>query len=451
MFHVLHVALADGVGQEPARAVARNAASNRPNIVFILADDSGFADYGCYGHPYSRTPNIDGLARDGTRFTQFYVTGITCCPSRTGFMTSQWPASFKTYPADGGFGDQVTITDLLHRAGYATGHFGKWHIGPEESAKAGTYGIDVVRSEHGRMKKDGMRGRDARIYDDAIRFIEQHREQPFYINVWSHISHYRIDPPESYVARFADLKVDPQLFAEPMRAKFAACRAAGGDIDLHMRRYLADIHSMDEDIGRLLDCLDNLGLRDNTIVVFSSDQGPAAIAEDADVSRRDAMGYTGIYRGGKHGMEEGGVRVPFLIRWPNQIPAGRVDSDSVISAIDWLPTLCQLCDVPIDAHAFEGEDVSLTWLGKQTHVREKPLLWKTSAVGSSAAIRDGKWKLFYPVRKRGELNLFDIEADPAEAHNVADQHPEITKRLAARAQAWVDTLPKDYIKTKDSD
>ncbi len=112
-------------------------------------------------------------------------------------------------PADGGFGDRVTITDLLHRAGYATGHFGKWHIGPEESAKAGTYGIDVVRSEHGRMKKDGMRGRDARIYDDAIRFIEQHREQPFYINVWSHISHYRIDPPESYVARFADLKVDP--------------------------------------------------------------------------------------------------------------------------------------------------------------------------------------------------------------------------------------------------
>ncbi len=322
--------------------------------------------------PIHAHPNIDGLARDGTRFTQFYVTGITCCPSRTGFMTSQWPASFKTYPADGGFGDQVTITDLLHRAGYATGHFGKWHIGPEESAKAGTYGIDVVRSEHGRMKKDGMRGRDARIYDDAIRFIEQHREQPFYINVWSHISHYRIDPPESYVARFADLKVDPQLFAEPMRAKFAACRAAGGDIDLHMRRYLADIHSMDEDIGRLLDCLDNLGLRDNTIVVFSSDQGPAAIAEDADVSRRDAMGYTGIYRGGKHGMEEGGVRVPFLIRWPNQIPAGRVDSDSVISAIDWLPTLCQLCDVPIDAHAFEGEMfLSHGWVSKRMYVKNR--------------------------------------------------------------------------------
>jgi N-acetylgalactosamine-6-sulfatase len=105
--------------------------SDRPNIVFLLADDLGYADLACYGHPYARTPNLDQLAREGTRFTQFYVTGVTCCPSRTGFMTGKLPATFAVYPADGGFGDRVTVTELLQRVGYATGHFGKWHMGPE--------------------------------------------------------------------------------------------------------------------------------------------------------------------------------------------------------------------------------------------------------------------------------------------------------------------------------
>jgi arylsulfatase A-like enzyme len=109
-------------------AAASEAANAKPNIIFILSDDSGFGDFSCYGHPYARTPNIDRLASDGTRFTQFYATGVTCCPARTGLMTSRWPASYATYPANGGFGDKPTITELLHKAGYATGHFGKWHI-----------------------------------------------------------------------------------------------------------------------------------------------------------------------------------------------------------------------------------------------------------------------------------------------------------------------------------
>src|SRR5690348_12122349 len=125
--------------------LAAAAGARPPNVVFILADDLGYADVACYGHPYARTPNIDRLARDGTRFTQFYSTGVTCCPARTGLMTSRWPASFHEYPAGAGFGDRVTITQLLHDAGYRTGHFGKWHIGPVE--KPGTYGIDVVGTD----------------------------------------------------------------------------------------------------------------------------------------------------------------------------------------------------------------------------------------------------------------------------------------------------------------
>jgi len=448
------------------------ASISKPNIIFILADDSGFADFGCYGHPYSRTPHIDSLAREGTRFTQFYATGVTCCPARTGLMTSRWPASYSTYPANGGFGDRVTITELLHRAGYATGHFGKWHIGPE--AKAGVYGIDAVRSvdESGRKMKETTRGRDARIYDEAIRFVEQHRERPFYINVWSHISHHRIAPPAAYVDKFQDLVIDETKFAAPMLEKFAACRARGGDVSEHMRRYLADIHSMDEDIGRLLKCVDSLEIRRNTVVVFSSDQGPAPLeaneARDPEArkkrgkntkpmtaetaySRLDAMGYTGEHRGGKHGIYEGGVRVPWIVRWPGRVPAGRIDQHSVISGADWLPTICAIAGVRINPSDFVGEDTSAAWFGG-THVRKQPLFWKPSSPGSTAGIRDGQWKLVFPTRKNGgELELYDIVDDPSESENLAAKRPEIVQRLSAQARTWVSTLPKEYIKTNDSE
>ena len=253
----------------------------RPNIIFLLADDSGDADFGCYGHPYARTPNIDKLAAEGTRFTQFYATGVTCCPTRTGLMTSKWPSSYPTYPANGDFGDRVTITELLHKHGYTTGHFGKWHIGPEDQTKSGTYGIDVISPATGAAKKKNTAGRDAPIYNAAIQFIEKHKDGPFYINVWGHVSHHKVDPPKSYIDKFEDVVVDELKFAAPMQEKFAVCKAQGGDVSEHMRAYLAEIHSLDEDIGRLLKRLDELGLSDNTIVVFSSDQGSAPIRDES--------------------------------------------------------------------------------------------------------------------------------------------------------------------------
>ncbi len=138
-----------------------------PNIVFIFADDLGFGDLACYGHPYAKTPALDQLAQEGTRFTQFYVTGVTCCPSRTGLMTGVHPARFANYPAGHGFGDRVTITELLNQHGYRTGHFGKWHIGPE--AASGVYGIDEYAAGSG--EKKNPRGRDAWLFDEAIDFI----------------------------------------------------------------------------------------------------------------------------------------------------------------------------------------------------------------------------------------------------------------------------------------
>ncbi len=374
-----------------ALVLASDAHATKPNIIFLLADDAGYADFGCYGHPYARTPNIDRLATEGTRFTQFYATGVTCCPTRTGLMTSKWPATYSTYPANGGFAGRVTITELLHKQGYATGHFGKWHIGPEDQLKPGTYGIDVISAATGTAKKQNTAGRDAPIYDEAIKFIEQHRNEPFYVNVWGHVSHHKIDPPQSYLDKFRDVVVDESKFSGPMQEKFAACRALGGDVSKHMQAYLADIYSLDEDIGRLLKRLDELGLSNNTIVVFSSDQGAAPIRtegrkegvkqDNSEHLRLNAMGYNGIHRGGKHGMYEGGVRVPWIVRWPGHVPANRVDEKSVISGADFLPTLCALTGVKIDIRDFDGEDASAAWLGTADHVRTKPLFMENQRAG----------------------------------------------------------------------
>lgn len=442
-----------------AAALSGAGAENRPNIVFLLADDLGYSDLGCYGHPYSRTPNIDRLAQEGTRFMQFYVTGVTCCPSRTGFMTSKHPASYATYPAVGGFGERVTITDLLHKAGYATGHFGKWHIGPE--TKPGTYGIDAI-GELGGSKRD-ERGRDAAIYDEAIRFIEAHKVRPFYVNVWGHITHNPVDPPDAYAARFRDLKVSEADFAPPMRRKFADCVTRGGNVDAAMQKYLGDVSSLDNSVGRLLMKLDELGLSEKTIVVFSSDHGSPAIPTVEQVKRRakrknrneanqdrsdlavNLMGYNGPLRGGKHGMYEGGVRVPFLIRWPGHVPKGRLDQESVISGMDWLPTLCGITGIKINASDFEGEDVSRTWLG-EVHARTKPLFWKTSSPNSPAGIRDGRWKLMHPTGEGGEIELYDLANDPAETTNLAGEHKDIARRLSKQIETWTQGLPKEYIK-----
>jgi N-acetylgalactosamine-6-sulfatase len=435
----------------------------KPNVIFLFADDLGYADLHCFGHPYARTPALDQLATDGAMFRNFHVTGVTCCPSRTGFMTGKFPATYRAYPAEHGFGDRVTVTELLKKAGYATGHFGKWHIGPD--TKPGTYGIDEIGTEKG---QDPIRGRDAKMYDDAIAFVTAHKDVPFYMDVWDHISHNPVDPPKAYAEKFNDITVNEADFAKSPTEleKFALVRKAGGDLDQHMRNYLGEVLSMDDSIGRLLAKLDELGLRDKTMVVFSSDQGaaPLRIAPElggADDRRNrklstnahlrdirlNMLGYSGIFRGGKHNMYEGGVRVPLIIRWPGHVPAGLVDEKSLTCGIDWLPTLCKLAGAPLPAGVdFDGEDVSDIWLG---HPRErtKPLFWKVSNTNSPIAILEGTWKLIEPGGKRKgptEVELYDLSKDPGEQTNVAKQNPAILGKLDAKLRIWNATLPQSY-------
>ena len=162
------------------------------------------------------------------------------------------------------------------------------------------------------------------------------------------------------------------------------------------------------------------------------------------------LGYSGEFRGGKHNMYEGGVRVPFIIRWPDRVPANRVNTASVISGIDWLPTLCRIAGAPIDAGNFDGEDVSGIWLGTDRQAT-RPLLWKTSNVRSEIAIRDGRWKFYHPHRRRGETELYDLSVDPRAAREPPAAHPGVVKQLTAMIEKWDATLPKTYDKTNDRD
>ena len=425
-------------------ATATSAADRPPNIVLLFADDLGYGDLRCYGHPYARTPHLDQLAEEGTRFTQFHVTGVTCNPSRTGLMTGLFPARFSRYSADFGFGDRLTITALLKQRGYKTGHFGKWHIGPDSAD--GTYGIDTVRTIG--KSRDKAAGRDDDLYSAAIEFIQANRDVPFYLNVWGHATHFPVNPPTALLAEFKDVTVDREDFSPTMQHKFDECLKIGGDLDESMRRYLADVYQVDRNVGRVLKVIDELGLRDNTIVVFSSDHGPAPVLLKNKGARKHSnnmLGYAGELRGGKHTQYEGGTRVPFIIRWPGHVKAGRVDSTNVCSFVDWLPTLGAIAGVEELPQQLDGEDVSDIWLGRDRQ-RGKPLFWKSSAAGSTSAIREGKWKLHLPRKNRGETELYDLSVDPGESNNIAENHPGVVAKLRQQLRAWVAELPRQYEK-----
>ena len=232
-----------------------------------------------------------------------------------------------------------------------------------------------------------------------------------------------------------------------MQHKFDECLKIGGDLDDSMRQYLGDVYSIDQNIGRVLAAIDEMGIRENTIFVFSSDHGPAPVILTNKGVRKysnNMLGYAGIYRGGKHTQYEGGTRVPFIIRWPGHVEEDRVDSESVTSFIDWMPTLGAIAGIDDLPGKMDGENISDIWFG-QTRERTKPLLWRTSASGSQAVIREGKWKLHKADHKR-EAELYDLSADPSESRNLAEQHPEVVDKLSGKLEDWTAELPKKYEK-----
>jgi arylsulfatase A-like enzyme len=449
-------------GQFALSAKSANQAG-KPNIIFILTDDLGWGDPKCFGHPFMKTPNIDKLAKQGTTFTQFYVNNPVCSPSRTAFMTGQFPARhgvhqhFATAKQNAARNmpnwlDPAApmVTRLLKKSGYATGHFGKWHLSSMTIPNAplpDKYGIDDCATRRTRPKWRGKipyyRAKSTGIFvDETLRFIRECKGKPFYVNLWTLVPHATLKPTPEELKVYEDLKVDEKQFKGYMRTYLADAPKLIGQ----MKVYCAAVTGMDKALGRLFDALEKMGLAENTLVVFTSDNGP----EDYNVKNaaNAGAGSPGLLRGRKRSLYEGGVRTPLVVRWPGRVKADHRDETSVITGVDWLPTVCKLAGADIGDIKPDGEDVSDMLTGK-TRRRTKPIFWewRGGIAGNqtyrppSLAIRDGKWKFFMnPDHSRREL--YDISADSEERTNLAKKQTDIARRLEEKLLAWKKTMPK---------
>ena len=431
---------------------AATTASDRPNILFIFADDWGWGDLSCHGHPYVKTPNIDRLAREGTDFHRFTVASGVCSPSRTAVMTGHFPAR---YNINGHFAwvpsnakrnmpDWLSPTApllprLLQQGGYATAHFGKWHLANNmipDSPLPSEYGYDTYGAFN-------CAGEQMPVHEDArhaIAFIEKSSRQgkPFFINLWLHEPHTPFHTVPKYRWRFRDLEEPDNIYASVLS------------------------HA-DDRIGEVLDALDRLKLTDNTLVIFSSDNGPArasrstalALTHDtatgAGYGIGAARGITGGRKGYKSALFEGGIGVPFIARWPGMIDASKVDKTSMISAVDLLPTFCEIAGVPLpESYKPDGISQLATLTGKPTVGRTKPLFWKMNSAWPiqqsrphhwvSYAIVDQQWKLV-SNKDASYVELFDLGKDPYEKHDLKATQTAIVEGLLKKLEQWKTSLP----------
>jgi len=408
----------------------------KPNIVFIYADDWGWGDLSCHGNTWLKTPRLDKLASEGIDFQQFNVLSPVCSPSRAAALTGRFPGRFGINTVFG-VGKPPEMPDwldpkapttprLLKAAGYRTGHFGKWHLGEGKPTMA-DYGIDESAVYHGPGPKVGPSGNG--IPSQAVKFIEANKDRPFYVNVWLHESHLAHTPSAESMARWKHLDPRQQVYA-------------------------AVITDGDNKVGMILDALERCGIAQNTLVVFSSDNGPAKSKEnDKGVpgSYRSyySIGETGGLRGRKTSLFEGGVCTPFIVRWPGQAPGGLKNDTTVLTAVDLLPTFCAAAGVtpPADANG-DGENL-LPALKGESILRTRPIFWRTTYGDKKnpnfwpdLAVRDGDWKLVTTFDgQRVELHNLKTNRTEDISKDQSKDHPEIVARLTKQALDWNATLP----------
>ena len=429
--------------------------AERPNILFIFADDWGWGDLSCHGHPYVKTPNIDRLAAEGTDFHRFTVASGVCSPSRTAVMTGHFPARysinghFAWVPSNAKRGmpdwlavDAPSLPRMLQGAGYRTAHYGKWHLANNmipDSPLPSEYGYD----EYGAFN---CAGEQMPVHEDsehAVAFIEKSaaENKPFFINLWIHEPHTPFHTVPKYEWRFRDME-------NPADAIYASV-----------------LSHADDRIGEVLDTLDRLELTDNTLVIFSSDNGPARASKPGELKLsydtatgagwgiNAAKGITGGRKGYKAALFEGGIGVPFIARWPGKIAAGKVDDTSLISAVDLLPTFCEIAGAELpEGYQADGISQLHTLKGEATSKRQTPLFWKMSGHWPprnhqphhwvAYAIVDQNWKLLSNP-DGSHFELYDIVEDPLEKEDLSASKPEIAADLLARIEAWKATLPEE--------
>ena len=424
--------------------------AEKPNFIFILADDLGWADLGCYGHPKVKTPNIDRLAEEGTRFTSFYVNSPVCSPTRAGLITGQFPSRHSMHTQlfrnkerieqmkiarylDPG---AVMLPRLLKKSGYQTAHVGKWHLGVSSNLgkipHPKEYGFDFVRSHHFDWEITGQKWdyqhSSELIVNQGISFLQQLDNKPFFMQLWFTDPHRVYNPTEK------------QLKAYPEMPK--------NDV---LKKYWSVITEMDRQVGRLLKALEKLNLAKSTYVIFASDNGPV---DPSDLSSNQLVGAgsAGPFRGTKGSLYEGGIRVPFIIRCPGKVPQNRIDEKTVISGVDILPTFCSLAGASLPgSYTSDGQDMSLAFEGKAQN-RQKALMWfypiryRAATINQSPvlAIRDGKWKLL--TNPDGfRIELYNLKTDITETNNLVEQYPEVAGNLKQKLMNWYLTLPPNTI------
>lgn len=429
---------------------AQAAEARGPNIVFIMADDLGYTDLGCYGSRYYETPHIDRLAAQGVKFLSHHHCP-NCTPTRAALMTGQYGARTGVYtvggierfdwsrrplrPVDNVVHlplDRVTIAQQLQAAGYATALFGKWHLGQQGNYHPARRGFDEAIVSMGRHfdfvtnpPQDYPPGQYLADYltDLAVDFIQRHKERPFFL----YLPHFGVHSP--YQAK-------PELVA-----RFEGKPAAGGHRD---PVYAAMIFSVDESVGRVLQTLDELQLAQHTVVIFTSDNGGVGGYDREGLTRAGGITDNAPLRSGKGSLYEGGTRVPLIVRWPGVIPAGSQCHVPTIH-VDLFPTLLELAQAPAPSQVLDGESLVKLFREPQGKLQREAIFqhfpgylgaggdtWRTTPV---SVIYKGDWKLM-EFLEDGRLELYNLHDDLGETKNLAAEHPEITRDLLARLHAW---------------
>jgi arylsulfatase A-like enzyme len=396
--------------------------TRRPNILWIWSDNLAYGDLGCYGNDGINTPHIDALASEGLRLTQYYVAHSVCSPSRAALLTGRQPwraGVVDVLRPDGPSGlpaDEITLGNALGNAGYATAAFGKWHLGDRQEFLPCQRGFDhflglpysmdmlptlLIRDNEvvDRLDGDKVQNVTERLTDAAIDWIRQPRDRPFFI----YFNHTLPHPP---------INLPPERRHEERSA------------------YQDALEYMDAEVGRLLAAVDDSGLADNTLVVFSSDNGP--MLRDGD---------TGGLRGRIRDHYEGGLRVPFIARYPGHISAD-VTIDTPCTALDVFPTLLRVAggELP-DDRVYDGADIWPVLTGSGEVTRSEPFVWVYMERVNT--IRDGRWKLHLAHRdeRLAEPELYDVQADPQESVPVQNDRADVVERLVAYAREYDEQLP----------
>ena len=403
----------------------------RPNILIIFTDDQGYGDLGCYGNEKLNTPRLDQLAREGTRFTSFYAQPV-CGPSRSALLTGRYPARSQGWsmPAD-----EITFAELLKTVGYQTACIGKWDVSNRKAiiermpnAQGFEHYFGPLGANDGGLVKFHENNEPAGETTDMASLTRMYTDKAI-----DYLKNQR-DPTKPFVLYLAHTMMHTIIDASP---RFKGTSEAGlfGDV----------VEEFDSETGRLLDTLDELELSDNTLVIYTSDNGPwnqPAYYENKKGHPKGAVfwGETGPLRAGKGSAYEGGSRVPCIVRWPGKVPAGRV-SDALFATIDLLPTFGYLAgfEVPRD-RIIDGVNQADLLLGK-SETGDRKTFFYSQISERPVAIRSGKWKLLLPGRAPEKphryltdfgtngFELYNLDSDIGERNNLADQYPEIVQEL----------------------